>query len=113
MVEGNVTTDMQPELALSTWATASKIAAEYPDEGADNIGDAERAAASAYLRKVVRAVIGLVQSDPAILVTDQLIDSVALTASASDNSSYVNCTSPPATELAPIETTATKRKRKA
>lgn len=104
-----------PNYALSAWATASKIAAEYPDQE-EGVGNAEREAAKAYIRRVVRGAIAalvatgaLHNSADAPALSDEVIDSIAL---AAESSELTECTLPDVTPQASTKALPESKKRK-
>ncbi len=83
-----------PNYALSAWATASKIAAEYPDEN-EGVGEAERGAARAYIGRVITfafqalaSKVGYDNMDEITTLSLQLADSIALAAENSELTEY-------------------------
>ena len=90
--------DGDPNYALSAWATASKVAAEYPDED-EGIGESDREAVRAYVCRAIQAVLDATGLGDQVTLTAELVDNALLTAAASDNGQYVNSASPPTTKL--------------
>ena len=55
--------ETDPNYALSAWATASKVKAEYPDESNGELSEADLADASEHIRNVVMAVLFATRDD--------------------------------------------------
>ena len=86
--------ETDPNYALSAWATASKVKAEYPDESSGELSEADLDDATSYVARIVARVLlaaGCVRDDTLLLIQQAI--------TAEDEQA-----SPPATLLLPKET---------
>ena len=86
--------ETDPNYALSAWATASKVKAEYPDESSGELSEADLDDATSYVARIVARVlvsVGCVRDDTLLLIQQAI--------TAEDEQAI-----PPATLLLPKET---------
>ena len=104
-----------PNYALNAWATAAKVAAEYPDE-AEHVGNAEIEAARLYVQRLVTfafqalaSKLGVHNIEQVNAIAVELTDSIRLAADNAELTQYPlsDCIPTPTTDAA-IETTAVR-----